>query len=225
MLQAVAVLMEQVMAAQALFDLSGAAPAAARNDPLTSAGGASSQQSTSNPHTNNTTNANPSVRFNASSSTAPNTNSAATTVALAWVPKRVGPGEWLLGVSNTQLQQQPLSIRATFGRVLSVVDVPLDTKEAAAAGYVAWDWIGVWFWCSRMLKRIAPRCETGIIIPACVGLRNRHIGGSPLHLTVAVALLYGGINTVGIYRTDLLAWMWASLPQPPLLGLGFDCFG
>ncbi len=76
MLQAVAVLMEQVMAAQALFDLSVAAPAAARNYPLTSAGGASSQKSTSNPHTNNTTNAKPSVRFNASSSTAPNTNSA-----------------------------------------------------------------------------------------------------------------------------------------------------
>jgi hypothetical protein len=42
---------------------------------------------------------------------------------LSWVPKRVGAGEYILGVSNTRLDQQPLHIAATFGTVTSVEDV------------------------------------------------------------------------------------------------------
>lgn len=56
--------------------------------------------------------------------------------SLSWVPKRVTDTEFIIGVGNTQLQQQPLDIKATFGSVTSTTEILLDDSEKREAGYL-----------------------------------------------------------------------------------------
>ena len=55
---------------------------------------------------------------------------------LSWTPTRVSDTEFVLGVGNTRLTQQPLNISATFGAVVSVEDVALDQSEKSDIGYL-----------------------------------------------------------------------------------------
>ena len=48
---------------------------------------------------------------------------------LSWVPKQVSPTEYLVGVSNTKLDQQPLAIKSNIGAIVSITDVPLNDAE------------------------------------------------------------------------------------------------
>jgi hypothetical protein len=62
---------------------------------------------------------------------------------LSWVAKAVAADEYLLGVSNTQLTEQPLHVRAKFGTILSVEEVPLDQAEKSEPGYLPHGFEGV----------------------------------------------------------------------------------
>jgi hypothetical protein len=55
---------------------------------------------------------------------------------LSWVVKHVSPEEYLLGVSNTQLTEQPLNVKPTFGELVSVTEVDLDDSEKTEPGYL-----------------------------------------------------------------------------------------
>ena len=55
---------------------------------------------------------------------------------LSWVVKHVSDTEFLLGVSNTQLTEQPLKIESRFGDVESITEISLDDSEKAEPGYL-----------------------------------------------------------------------------------------
>lgn len=54
---------------------------------------------------------------------------------LAWVPKRVATGEYVLTVTNPRLSQQNMNITSRLGPVASVEELALDQSEKGAAGY------------------------------------------------------------------------------------------
>jgi hypothetical protein len=56
--------------------------------------------------------------------------------SLSWVPKRLTDTEFIIGISNTQLNEQPLRIQARFGTVVSQSEVPLDNSEKGEPGYL-----------------------------------------------------------------------------------------
>ena len=56
--------------------------------------------------------------------------------SLSWVPKRVSDTTYMIGVSNTQLSESPLLIRAKFGTVVSQADIRMDDSEKQEAGYL-----------------------------------------------------------------------------------------
>jgi hypothetical protein len=55
---------------------------------------------------------------------------------LSWTPTRVSDTEFILGVGNTQLTQQPLNITALFGSVTAVTEIALDVSEKRDVGYL-----------------------------------------------------------------------------------------
>jgi hypothetical protein len=40
--------------------------------------------------------------------------------SLAWLVKRVSPTEWILGVSNPELREEPLNISSKIGAIKSL---------------------------------------------------------------------------------------------------------
>jgi hypothetical protein len=58
--------------------------------------------------------------------------------ALSWVPARVGPGQYLLTVTNPTLAQAPLGVRARphAGAVTAVQALALPQGERGALGYL-----------------------------------------------------------------------------------------
>lgn len=62
--------------------------------------------------------------------------------SLSWVPKRVTDTEFIIGVSNTQLQEQALDIKSTFGRISSTTEILLDDSEKREAGYLPFGFQG-----------------------------------------------------------------------------------
>lgn len=55
---------------------------------------------------------------------------------LSWVPKQISATEYLVGVSNTKLEPQPLSIKCKVGNIVSIDDVTLDVSEKSDIGYL-----------------------------------------------------------------------------------------
>jgi len=58
--------------------------------------------------------------------------------SLAWLVEGVAPTEWILGVSNPELREEPLNISSKIGAIKSLEELSLDfSVNASVPGYVA----------------------------------------------------------------------------------------